>query len=227
VGYEHAQDVDGQELTSAILQVRAKADAAYSQGTGYITSTGTTVTLPELFTYDAQLPLGITNAATGTNTPTAAQLGNEWGGSFTVGVQSSTPSSLPACATTGAGPANDLLTITVSKIPAGVCTQLIATIAPQVYDTQVNGHLVALSPAPGNGVQGRSGVNFTKSGSFCTSAAAGNTLQFRSLKPLDFSTLRQNPMTTTMTAAESACVTPQYNRVTNAQVARENAQLAL
>lgn len=225
IGYQHAQDVDGQELEGAILRVKTTADSAYGQSAGYVSSTGTVVTLPELYSYDTRLPIGVTNNAPGTDAPTAAQLGNEWGGVFTVTAQNSTATALRSCATAGPVAPRDLLTITISKIPAGVCSHMIGVIAPQAYDTTVNGALVALAPEPGAGLPGRSGVNYTKSGGLC--ADAGSTLRFRFLKPLDFSTLRQSPMTTTMTASEATCVQPQYTRVMNALDAREAAQAAL
>lgn len=225
VGFGRAQDANAQELQSAITQVRQTADGAYAQSIGYVTSDGVPVSGPGLFALDNRLPEGVVNTAP-SGSPTAAQIQNGWGGAFSLGVESTTASATPACAAGPSGAANDLLTITVDKIPSKACITLLSGLAPQMYDSYVNGKLVALSPGPGNGVQGRSGVNVSQAGPLC-SAQPVASIKFRSLKPVNIADLRSNPMTSTMTATEQACVTPQYNRIQNAMAAREAAQSAL
>lgn len=227
VGYQHAQDVKAQEVGQAILQVRADADAAYSMSIGYVTMDGTQANLPDLYVLDNRLPMGVVNGNPDPAAkPAVADLTNEWGGQFTMGVESSTNTATPACSAAPVGPAHDLLTITVDKVPSSVCMSLITQLSPQMYDTYVNGQLVALTPPPGNGVPGRRAVDVTQAGPLC-SASDVATIKFRSLKPLMPSSLRGYPLTSTMTAAEAACVQPQYDRVENAMAARETAQNAL
>lgn len=227
VGYQHAQDVKAKEAGQSVLQVRDLADSAFSMNIGYITSDGILANLPDLYTLDNRLPLGVVNGnADPIAKPAATDLKNEWGGQFSVGVESSTTTATPACQPGPAGPAHDLLTITLDQVPSSVCVGMITQVAPQMYDTYVNNKLVALTPAPGNGVPGRRAVDISKAGPLC-SAGPTATLKFRSLKPLMPSSLRGNPLTTTMTATEAACVQPQYTRVENAMAAREAAQAAL
>jgi type II secretory pathway pseudopilin PulG len=221
LGYQNAQDAQVQELQTAIGSIVNQANATYATNVGYQALDGTTPSMPSLYALNSRLPYGIVNETANQGTPTAAQVGTNWG-PITVGVASTTTSGTPACQSTPVGPANDLLTITVSNLPDRACAGLITAVSPTMYDSYVNNSLVGLVP---NGMGDRLGVNQAQAGPLCT--GNNNTVEFRSLKPLQFADLRNNPITTTMTAAEQACVVPQYTRIQNAMTARETAQNAL
>lgn len=221
IGYQHAQDAQVQELQTAVFSVVDQANNTYATNIGYQASDGTTPTMPSLFALDNRFPYGIVNQTSGQTTPTTAQVGTNWG-AFTVGVESTSMAATPACQVAPVGAANDLLTMTITQLPDKACAGLMTGVAPSMYDTYVNGSLVALVA---NGAGSRQGVNQAKAGPLCT--GGNNTVKFRFLKPLRFGDLRNQPMTTTMTAQEQACVVPQYTRIQNAMAARESAQNAL
>ncbi len=225
VGAHRSEDLHAYEAATAILDIRDTAAQAYASNTAYTDSAGTAVTLPLLFGLNNRLPRAVINNAAPGSTPTAAQLGNIWGGTYAVGVASSTNTATPACAVAPVGPAMDILSITITKVPAQACVDMVGQVAPRMYDTTVNGSLVALTPPPASGLPGRGFVKMSQAAPLCNGSA--NTIVFRALKPLNFSTLRSNPMTSNPTSAELACLNPQYNRVMNAMAARETAQAAL
>ena len=93
-----------------------------------------------------------------------------WGGSVTIG-----PSSSPA-------DTNDLVAITMTNVPIGQCQQIATVISPKIYDTTINGQVVALTPPPTTEMPGRANVDFSKLQADCTDS---NTMVFRQLKNLD------------------------------------------
>jgi prepilin-type N-terminal cleavage/methylation domain-containing protein len=225
VGADHINDQQAQDATFAVRQITLMANGAYSQNTGYITREGERVSMPILYGLDQTVPRGVVNAAAEGAAPGVGDFQNVWGGTYTVSTGNSVATAAGACGGAVAPP-NDLLVVTLTNVPPKACNQLIGSLAPEVYDTTVNGALVGLGPLPGGGVQGRSAVRYSQAGPLC-SRQDRSTLVFRTLKPINFAQLRNNPMTNTLTPTEAACVLPQYNRVQAALAARETAQLAL
>ena len=224
VAVDQQNDAHTQEAAYAVQAIRTQADAAYANSLGYMTTDGAPVTMQALFGYDQRFPRGVYNTATPGTAPTDDQITNTWGGTYAV-TANNTVASAPGACGQAARPPQDLLAITLTQVPSKACNQLIGTLAPQMYDTYINTTLVGLDPAPSAAGPGRRGVRYTQAAPLCDHAT--NTLVFRWLKPLDFNTLRSYPQTTVMTAAEQACLQPQYTRVQDANTAREAAQLAL
>lgn len=213
------------ETSSAIQNIQAMADSAYMGSPGYTDASGNTASLPALYLMDNSAPIGISAHPAVPTAPVAADFSNEWGGSFTVTVQSSGNVPPPVAPCTGASqPADDLLTITLSSIPANACGALVMAVAAHDYDTYVNGALVPLSPAPTGTSQGRGSVGSLAG--LCSQAS--NTMVFRSLKPINSNSLQEYPYAPPATQADAnACMAAQYDRVSAAMQARETAQAAL
>ena len=224
VGISQRQDQEAVETEFAVTSLKAQAQNAYSQSMGFMTADGTPITTQDLFSYGQIFPRGVVNTAPPGTVPTDSQITNDWGGTIAVSADNSVPTS-PAPCGGAARPPYDLLRITLTKVPAKACSQMVGTLAPQSYDTYVNGSLVALDPAPSSAGPGRSSVRYSQAAPLCNHDQ--NTLVFRSLKPLALYTLRSYPPTTNLTPSESACTLPEYNRVQNAMAAREAAQAAL
>lgn len=224
VAMDHDQDQRAEEAAYAVTALRQEAEAAYSNNMGFMTYNGAQITGPTLFTYDKRFPRGVINTAAPGALPTAAQITNYWGGTFTVSSDSSVATSPGPCGGAARAP-NDLLKISLTQVPIKACVQMASILAPKSYDTTINGTLVGLDPAPDAAGPGRRNVRYEQAGPLCVDA--GNTLVFRSLKPLALNTLRGYPPTTNLTPTEAACTLPEYNRVQNALTAREDAQSAL
>lgn len=145
---------------------------------------------------------------------------NVWGGQASISAVSSNASTT-----------RDLLQISLANIPPKVCIDIVARIAPRMYDTRVDGTLVGLSPAKTAQSQGRYGIRVAQVAPLCASAT--NTIVFRYLKPLNYSLFRSLPVSKTFTPGktpqsdEATAIQANYTRIENAMTARETAQLAI
>lgn len=213
------------ETASAVRNIQSMAQQAYSGSPGFADAAGNTPTMPSLYLLDNGAPIGVSAHPAIPTAPVATDFSNEWGGAFTVGVQSTgtAPPPVPPC--TGAPvPTNDLLVITLSGIPAKACGAIAVAVAPSSYDTTVNGSLVPLVPAPTSTSQGRGSIGSLAG--LCSQSS--NTLIIRSLKPVSPSLMQDYPYAKPATEAQAAaCSAIQYNRVYAAMQAREAAQAAL
>jgi Tfp pilus assembly protein FimT len=95
-----------------------------------------------------------------------------WGGVFTLGASSSSVDT------------DDLVSVTLTKVPQRQCQDMATTLSPSLYDTTVNGKVVALTPAPTTQMPGRTNVDFSKLQTLCL-ATDNNTMVFRQMKTLD------------------------------------------
>lgn len=135
--------------------------------------------------------------------------------------------------TSSAGTANDLFTIDMPNVPKNACLQVMERVlgATSVYDMYVNGALVPLDPPPtkdasGNVVApGRINVRMDLAAPMCVGAAY-DTIRFRKIKDINFTTLRRQQLGSTLSATEAAFIDPLYARTTAAMTAREAAQAA-
>ena len=202
-------DAEVEILDAAVDIAIYKASMAYASEPGYrLSNAGNRLITNENLSEDTGgLPEGFVST---TNT---TQYGNFWGGQSTISAESSN------------GTVFDLLTLTFTNLPSRVCVDLVNRIAPRVYDTRVNNTLVGLTPARTREGLGRSSVKPGQMVPLCQQAA--NTIKFRHLKPFNFTVLRSQPIGDTMTPAEAAAITPNYNRIEAALTARETAQNAI
>lgn len=210
IGYATKRtDAEIEILDTAIDVVISKASMAYSSEPGYRLNNGSNrlITSENLAADVGGLPEGF--VATGN----AAQYNNFWNGQANITAQSSN------------GSIYDLLTITLTNLPTRVCVDLVNRVAPRVYDTRVNNSLVGLTPARNREGLGRNAVKPGQMVPLCQQN--GNTVQIRHLKPFNFTIIRSQPIGQTMTAAEDAAITPNYNRIEAALTARETAQNAI
>ena len=164
---------------------------------------------------DGQLPSGVEAGA--------GDFFNLWGGSWRMGADSS-----------DGGTTLDLGWVETTGVPQTECVIAVERLAPQVYDTTVNGQLVGLELAP-DSVDLRPSVDFAQALPLC---GAENTLRFRRLKALDLSTLRRvRPYAGALTAEERGeaptsdryrqAFLPNQLRIQRAMAVREGAQRAL
>lgn len=198
------------QSVDAINRLIDVADRAYANRVGYDQLNASNVlepvTLSRLREAAKELPDAIPERSDGSTA-------NPWNGVWEVGSDSTD------------GATADLLTVRMDQVPTAACIQLVGLLAPTLYDTQVNGELVGLEPARTAESLGRSQTRPGMLSARC--AQDSNDLTFRYLKPVDYTFLRGQPLTSTLTSAESAAITPSYTRIEAAMVAREAAQVAL
>jgi len=95
-----------------------------------------------------------------------------WGGSLTLASSTSTIAT------------DDLAALTLTAVPQQQCQEIATTVSPFLYDTTINGQVVALTPGPTTQMPGRANVDFDKLKAQCQ---ATNTMVFRQIKELDLS----------------------------------------
>lgn len=95
-----------------------------------------------------------------------------WGGVFSL-ARSSSPADT-----------NDLAAITLTLVPRTQCQDIATSLSPFLYDTKVNGKVVALGPPPTTQMPGRANVIFSKLQLSCKDS---NTMIFRQMKSLNAS----------------------------------------
>lgn len=197
----------------AIFEIIAQSNKAYAAQAGFFT----------LNDGGTQVPIEFNEYVNAIrSTPTILVADSEggfthlWGGDWELSADSST------CATDCA---YDLITQRLTDVPPWACVQLVNTSSQYVYDTHVNGDLVALLPAPTETAPGRNETNAAQVVDLCSENE--NELVFRDLKEINFTHFRQLPMTSTLLPGEAAALNPQYARVLAAMADREAAQNAL
>jgi len=160
---------------------------------------------------------------------------NAWGGTWSL---STTSSALFPSITL------DLATITMTGVPNRACTTIISDLSPGLYDTQVNGTLVGLTPVKTTTSPGRDRLNMSQALPLC--AHDTNTLVLRRLKSYSVSQMRWGPAVLDAVNAhegdqvtsvdvngnpvytsQPGNVTANFNRIKAAMTARETAQLAI
>lgn len=207
------ENVRAQKTVYAIQDLEETANSNYANNTSYSTIEGALADLPTLYVLTQEVPEGVVYTAPPAGNPTAAAFANLWGGTFTISTNNSVSGT------------NDLIVFSLSQIPHDSCVSIMNALAPVQYDTTVNGTLVGLSPPANAANNGRYTLNMNQALGLCQTS--NNTMVFRLLKPLNFLQMRNYPLAGTMTAQESAWITPQYNRVQAAMAAREAAQVAI
>ena len=202
-------------LAAGIDTLIYKANMAYSSNADYTSgSPAVAITAQTLNDTAGGLP-----SAFIVNSVASSGFNNYWGGNATLSVSS-----------TNGGSVNDLLVITLDQIPSSVCTEIVALIAPRMYDTNVNNALVGLMPARTSAALGRNSIRVGQVVPLCINAT--NVLTFRYLKPVNYSLFRSLPATETFLpgpvgADQNTAITANFNRIENAMNARETAQTAI
>lgn len=138
---------------------------------------------------------------------------NVWGGTFNMGSASSV---------SGSG---DLLVLTSDGLPMVACERLIAVLAPEMYDTSVNGSVVPLAPAKDLNGWERYYTDQARATSLCS--GNNNILVFRQLKAPVMWAYRMPPYANSMQPGEAALVNAEATRYQNAMNAREAVQVGL
>lgn len=196
-----------------IPKLMSIADSAYAGGPGYSTN-GAVVSMSALQGAVGDLP--------GSFTPLG---GNNFETVWNNGVVSMT--AMPS----GSDPVDDLLSVTITRVPKDVCVRLVGALGGSMYDTTVNGQLIKLYPPRDAEILGRDHVEGGRLSTLCGQQRL-STLRFRRMKPVKFTMLRSQPMMETVqpgmeSCAEPGCFLPSYNRVESAMDQREQAQIAL